>query len=412
MSMRKRTFFVLAVAGLTSMPLVATNGGARPQAPPALSANAASPTPDAQAFVKQYCVSCHNERNKAAVLGFTLDTADATIAGEHGEIWEKVVAKLRAGQMPPATARRPDRALSDQIATWLEIELDRKAVAHPNPGRTESLHRLNRTEYKNVVRDLLGLEIDVENMLPPDPLGGGDANFDNIASSLRISQSLLERYISVARKVSRTAMGGKVPSTTQVFKAPSGLRQDVRLTGMPFGTRGGISVKYAFPVDGVYEFGVTQSGAGGFERTGVGGESVELSVDGEQAKVWQLLPPPPRTAEGPARPRPYTILLPVKAGEHSFTATFVKTKPTFEQAGDRLPFASQSLPGNVALPGVASIALTGPMEIAGKGETATRRRILTCTPSSADKEGPCAREILTTLARRGYRRPASTDDLA
>src|SRR5580704_6600707 len=162
--MSKRIFLVLAIVECAIwIPLVATSGGTRPQASPAVPAKVASTAvpakaapvaPDAQAFVKQYCVSCHNERNKAAVLNFTLDTADATTAGEHGEIWEKVVAKLRAGQMPPATARRPDRAVSDAVATWLETELDRNAVVHPNPGRTESMHRLNRTEYKNVVRDL------------------------------------------------------------------------------------------------------------------------------------------------------------------------------------------------------------------------------------------------------------------
>jgi mono/diheme cytochrome c family protein len=420
--MSKRIFLALVIVECAIwIPLVATSGGTRPQAPRAVPAKVASTAvpakaapaaPDAQAFVKQYCVSCHNERNKGAVLGFTLDTADATAAGEHGEIWEKVVAKLRAGQMPPATARRPDRAVADSVATWLETELDRNAVVHPNPGRTESLHRLNRTEYKNVVRDLLGLDIDVENMLPPDPLGGGDANFDNIASSLRISQSLLERYVSVARKVSRTAMGGKVPSTIEVFKSPSGLRQDVRLAGMPFGTRGGISVKYVFPVDGVYKFDVTQQGSGGIERVGaVTGESVELSVDGERANVWEVGPPAARTAEGPGRSKPYTIQIPVKAGEHTLVATFIKAKPTVEQEGDRLPFAGQVLPGNGALPGVASIALTGPMEVAGKGDTASRRRILTCTPTSAAKEEPCAHEILSTLARRGFRRPASADDL-
>ncbi|HEV3062536.1 MAG TPA: DUF1592 domain-containing protein [Vicinamibacterales bacterium] len=418
--MSKRIFSVLAILGVAAwIPLVATSGGAQQQAPAAVPAKTAAPTPaaapapDTQAFVKQYCVGCHNERNKAAVLNFTLDTADATTAGEHGEIWEKVVAKLRAGQMPPATARRPDRALSDSVASWLETELDRNAVVHPNPGRTESMHRLNRTEYKNVVRDLLGLDIDVENMLPPDPLGGGDANFDNIASSLRISQSLLERYVSVARKVSRTALGGKVPSTIEVFKAPSGLRQDVRLVGMPFGTRGGISVNHVFPVDGVYKFDVTQQGFGGIERVGaVTGESVELSVDGVRAGLWEVGPPAARTADGPGRSKPNTIQLPIKAGEHTLVATFIKVKPTVEQEGDRLPFAGQVLPGNAALPGVASIALTGPVEVVSKGDSASRRRILTCTPTSADKEEACAHEILTTLARRGFRRPATADDMA
>jgi mono/diheme cytochrome c family protein len=410
--MPKRVFFALAatlvlaiIAGSTSRPVVAKSGAS----------TAPVPAPDAQAFVKQYCVGCHNERNKNNVRGLTLDTADLTTVGEHGEIWEKVVMKLRAGQMPPAAARRPERALSDQVATWLESELDHAAAAHPNPGRTESLHRLNRTEYRNVVRDLLGLQIDVENMLPPDPAGGGDANFDNIASALRMSQSLMERYISVARKVSRTALSGKVPSTVEAFKAPQGLRQDVRLDGMPFGTRGGLSIDHVFPVDGVYKFDVTQGGALGGDlggRTEPNGEQIELSVDGERAQLWDVVPPPPRTAEGPARPRPYTIELPVKAGEHSIIATFIKTRPTVEQAGDRLPFAGQQLPGNPSPPGVASIVLTGPLETSGKGDTASRRRILTCTPHTAAEEEPCAREILTTLARRGFRRPSNADDLA
>ena len=184
-----RFSFALAIAlGLPGLAAAGTQAGQRTAT--------AEAQPDVQAFVTQYCVSCHNERGKAGVLGFTLDTVDVSVAGQQGDIWEKVVTKLRAGQMPPLRARRPDRALSDSVATWLESELDRHAGEQPNPGRTEALHRLNRTEYKNAVRDLLGLDIDFENMLPPDPLGGGDANFDNIASSLRMSQSLLERYIS------------------------------------------------------------------------------------------------------------------------------------------------------------------------------------------------------------------------
>src|SRR5260221_873704 len=179
MYMRPRVLFAIAIAGgLISTPLTAAKGAVKSQASPAkAAAKPETPAPDAQAFFKQYCVGCHNERNKGAVRGFTLDSVDTTSVGQHGEIWEKVVMKLRAGQMPPRSVpRRPDRALSDQVAAWLESELDRSAIAHPNPGRTDGLHRLNRTEYKNAVRDLLGLSIDVENLLPPDPLGGGDAN--------------------------------------------------------------------------------------------------------------------------------------------------------------------------------------------------------------------------------------------
>jgi mono/diheme cytochrome c family protein len=424
MCMRSRVLFALAIGVASiSTPLVAAKGAAGSQAPAAKAVTAATPAPDVQAFVKQYCVTCHNERNKAAVSNLVLEKVDTAAAGQHGEIWEKVVMKLRAGQMPPLSARRPDRALSDQVAAWLESELDRHAAARPNPGRTESLHRLNRTEYKNAVRDLLGLDIDVYNMLPPDPLGGGDANFDNIASSLRISQSLLERYVSAARKVSRTALAGNVPSNIQTFKPPQGLRQDVRLPGMPFGTRGGFYIDYVFPLDAIYKIDLTLGrglGGDGFGGAELPGEIVELSVDGEQVKAWEIRPAASRTEAQPAagaaqmrgRAPAYTIDLPVKAGEHRLMATFKKVRPTVEQEGDRLPFVGQQLPGNALPPGVSSMIVTGPIKVLGKADTDSRRRILTCMPRTEAEEEPCARQILTTLARRGFRRPTTNDDMA
>ncbi len=417
-----RVVFALVVAaGGASISLLAAGAGT-PQARPATvpAAAATSAAPDVQAFAKQFCIGCHNDRNKNAVRGFSLEGVDPATAGQHGEVWEKVVAKLRAGQMPPLTARRPDRALSDQVATWLEGELDKNAVQHPNPGRTDSLHRLNRTEYKNSVRDLLGLEIDVESLLPPDPLGGGDANFDNIASSLRMSRSLLERYVSTARRVSRTAMSGKPPVSTQVFKAPDGLRQDSRLDGMPFGTRGGLAVNYVFPADGVYKFDLRVGrslGGDGFGGQGLPGEVIELSIDGEQVKQWEVVSRGGRGSMAAAAPGApavaptYDIQIPVKAGQHRVIATFAKTKPKVEQEGDRLPLAGQQLPGNVMPPGLSSLALIGPLEVLGKGDTPSRRRILTCTPRTVADEERCARQILTTLARRGYRRPSTEEDL-
>jgi len=402
-----RFSFALVIAlGLPGLAVAGNQAGQR-------TATAEAP-PDVQAFVTQYCVSCHNERGKAGVRGFTLDTVDVSIAGQQGDIWEKVVTKLRAGQMPPLTARRPDRELSDSVAAWLESELDRHAGARPNPGRTESLHRLNRTEYKNAVRDLLGLDIEFESLLPPDPLGGGDANFDNIASSLRMSQSLLERYISVARKVSRTAMSGAVPQNIQTFKVPQGLRQDIRLEGMPFGTRGGLAVNYVFPLDAVYKIDVTLGSAlasSDFGGPDGAGEKLELSIDGVQVKEWAVEIPQGRGL-GRGRSLAYTIELPVKAGQHDLLATFHKVRPQVEQEGDRLPFFGHGLPGNTKPPGVASVLVTGPIQVLGKGDVASRRRILECTPKTAAGEEPCAQQILATLARRGYRRPSTADDLA
>ena len=377
----------------------------------------AEPAPDVQAFVKQYCVGCHNERNKKAVSNFALDAVDVKIAGQRGDIWEKVVTKLRAGQMPPVNAKRPERPVSDGVAAWLESELDRHAATKPNPGRTESLHRLSRTEYKNAVRDLLGLEIDVENLLPPDPLGGGDANFDNIAASLKMSQSLLERYITVARRVSRTALSGNVPSNIQSFKAPQGLRQDIRLDGMPFGSRGGLAVDYVFPLDAIYKVDVTLGGSlggDGFGGPAIQGEILELSIDGEQVREWEIVPAPrgAGVAGMGGRSRLFTIEVPVKAGAHRLLATFRKVRPAVEQEGDRVPFVGQQLPGNAAPPGVAEVVVTGPMKVLGKGDTSSRRRILTCTPKTAADEDTCARQILSSLARRGFRRPSTADDLS
>ncbi len=405
----------VSIALLLTCGLVSTEA-IQAQAPAARSAAATTESAaDVQAFVKNYCVSCHNERNKAAVRGFALDGVDVAAAGQNGVVWEKVVAKLRARQMPPQKARRPERAKYESVAAWLESELDKHAAAHPNPGRTDALHRLSRTEYKNAVRDLLGLVVDVENLLPPDPLGGGDANFDNIASSLRMSQSLLERYMTAARRVSRTAMGGPTPASIQTFRPAPGLRQDVRLTNMPFGTRGGLRAEYVFPLDGVYKFDVSLGGAlssTGFGAANIPGEVIELSVDGVQVKEWAVQKPEPRTAQNPmGRSAAYTIEIPVKAGQHEMIATFRKVNPRPEQEGDRLPFVGQGLPGNSMPPGVSSLVVTGPQEVLGKGDTASRRTILTCTPKTAAEEEACARKILTTLARRGYRRPSTADDL-
>ena len=288
----------------------------------------------------------------------------------------------------------------------------RSAAATPT-----SISSLSRTEYKNTVRDLLGLEIDVENLLPPDPLGGGDANFDNIASSLRMSQSLLERYITVARRVSRTALSGATPASTQMFKAPQGLRQDIRLDGMPFGTRGGWTATYVFPLDGVYKIDIalgSSLGGDGFGSADLPGESLELSMDGEQVKEWAVQKPAGRGPGGPMgnRASPYVLDLPVKAGQHTLIATFRKVRPQVEQEGDRLPFVGQQLPGNAAPPGVNSIAIIGPQQVLGKGDTPSRRRILACTPKTTAEEEPCARRILASLARRGYRRPSNADDLS
>src|SRR5262245_15504728 len=221
-----------------------------------------------------YCVGCHNDKRKDSAGKLSLETIDTAAVGEHGEVWEKVVRKLRGGLMPPPGVKRPDKATYDGFIASLEKDLDTYAAAHPNPGRTEAFHRLNRTEYGNIVRDLLGLEMDFTDLLPIDDAGGGEANFDNIATSLRLNQSLLETYLSVALKVSRTAIGGPPPPAELLFRSKPGTRQDEYQEGMPFGTKGGVVMEYFFPVDGEYEFEIAAGGRG----------ALDLSMDGVRAK--------------------------------------------------------------------------------------------------------------------------------
>lgn len=367
-----------------------------------------------RALLDKYCVGCHNERTRSGNL--RLDNADISSVGDHGEIWEKVVRKLRGGVMPPTGMPRPDKASYDGLAGWLEGELDRAAVAHPNPGRTESFHRLNRTEYHNVVRDLLGLDIDVNDLLPVDDSGGGHASFDNIASSLRLTQSLMEQYLSVAMKVSRTALGGTPPLTELFFKVNSELRQDVQLEGMPFGTRGGLLVNYFVPVDAEYELRLNVAGGGRGQ--------VEIGIDGERVALFDVVPRRPAAYDADAPPPPATrnldVRLPIRAGPRQITAAFIKSAASIKVEYDRSPFEGgrggarmRGTDGDLAgVVGVDSLIVRGPINIVSKGDTPSRRRIFTCRPTAVSAEDDCARTILSALARRAYRRPVTDHDSA
>ena len=201
-----------------------------------------------RALLDQYCVTCHNRRMKTA--GLALDDVDVDQVSVDAVMWEKVVRKLRAGVMPPAGRPRPDSKTYSAFVAHLESELDRAAAAAPNPGRTDTFHRLNRTEYQNAIRDLLALDIDVTSLLPADD---GTYGFDNIASALKVSPTLMERYLAAARKISRAAVGTPVTSPlVQTFRVPPDLSQETHIEGLPFGTRGGTLVRYNFPQDGEY----------------------------------------------------------------------------------------------------------------------------------------------------------------
>src|SRR5689334_17712924 len=226
------------------------------------------------ALLNQYCVTCHNQRMKTA--GLLLDTMDLEHVGKDAAAWEKVVTKIRTGMMPPSGARRPERAVLDGFASDLEARLD-KAVAPAANLDAPALHRLNRTEYANAIRDLLALDVDATTLLPADASSEG---FDNIADALSVSPSLIESYVSAAMKISRRAVGDRTLTPSQItYPAPGGLVQDKHIEGLPLGTRGGLLVRHTFPLDAEYEFSVTGGGPGGF-----GAAQVDVTLDGEQLK--------------------------------------------------------------------------------------------------------------------------------
>jgi len=230
-----------------------------------------------RALLDKYCVTCHNDRLKTANL--SLQGLDLTKVADHADVWEKVVRKLRAGVMPPPDTPRPALAEYERLRDWLEATIDRAAAARAAPGSVV-LHRLNRTEYANAIRDLLDLQIDVTALLPPDDSANG---FDNIAGSLTISPTLLESYATAAARVSRMAVGYWKSPTESTYLAPGDTSQNQHIEGLPFGTRGGILVRHDFPADGEYRFSIQNFGIGSF----IPGEQLELVIDGERAHLFK-----------------------------------------------------------------------------------------------------------------------------
>jgi mono/diheme cytochrome c family protein len=338
-----------------------------------------------QALVDKYCVTCHNTRTLSGNL--SLAGLDASKPGDHPEIFEKVVRKVRAGLMPPAGMPRPERATLDGFAASLETRLDRAAALTPNPG-SHLLHRMNRAEYANAIRDLLHLEIDATTLLPADDSSEG---FDNIADALRVSPALVERYTAAAVKVSRLAVGNVLltPSTA-TYRVPGDFAQSNHVDGLPLGTRGGTLVEHNFPLDAEYSFRIRVRGAAiGLAAANLQGEEIEVSLDGERIKLV------PATAT-------IDLKLPIKAGPHAVAVTFVRKPP---------PGADDVWEIFAANSGVQSVAITGPLAPTGVGDTPSRQRIFVCQPSSASDEEACAERILSTVARRAFRQPVKDSDI-
>ena len=362
------------------------------------SAPAAAPQP--RVLLDRYCVGCHNQRTRAG--NFNLDDVDVTKISTHTGTWEKVFRKVRAGMMPPSGRPRPDEATQDAFVAWMASELDRTFDAQPNPGRTETFHRLNRSEYRNAVRDLLAVDVEVSSFLPPDDSSYG---FDNMAGVLRLSQTLMERYLSAARTVARLAVGSPPPAMGgDTYRVAPDSQQHDRAAGLPFGTRGGTVARHWFPQDGEYQIKLEVAGANNPRDT----HRLEVTIDGAQVKLFTLRPKDSR------EPDPYydpegklEARVQVKGGPHDVGVTFFR-KPAglVEQVRD--PFPNPRVSGNDGGPGgsipfLTSVTVIGPEHAAPAHDTPSRRRIFTCTPPAPSQEARCAREILTKLAHRAYR---------
>jgi len=365
-------------------------------------------------LIDQYCVTCHNEKAKTA--GLMLDKLDIDHAAEQADVWEKVVRKLRGGMMPPQGMPRPEQAKIDGLVTWLEASLDQAAAAHPEPGRAP-LHRLNRTEYANAVRDLLGLEVDVRALLPADDESNG---FDNIAEALRVSPSLLEAYLAASREVSSLAVGDpKIGPISQSIQVPPDLAQDEHIEGLPLGTRGGILIHRNFPLDADYEFNVILLRNIVGYLTGMEfAHQLEVSIDGERVflapvggeKDLELLDTNLALAGDTLDARLKTRIH-VKAGPHDVAVAFLR-RDSAESDEPLQPFTRDlDLQNMNGIPLIDHVQITGPLNATGPGDTPSRRRIFICTPSRAQDEVPCAKKILGTLARRAYRRPVADADM-
>jgi hypothetical protein len=468
--------FVAAVAAQSAAPPQQPAPSAAPAAPvtqqapatPQRPAPAAAATPqlvktaaDERAMLDRYCVMCHNERAKASMDSarkLQLDDLDPANVAKDGAKWELVVRKMRAGMMPPAGVRRPDAEGYDSMISFLENELDKSASANvhtPPPG----LHRLNRTEYANMVRDILALDIDPAQYLPSDDSTSG---FDNIAGALGLSSTLVEAYVTAAQKISRLAIGEPEQPTLKVYRTPEDSSQDYHVEGLPFGTRGGMVVSHLFPSDGEYQITVTPIFGDNMSPTGFGSvpcEKLEILLNNEQIALMNWNGGGRNTPAncGPAGGRgqgaggrgqaagagaqgggaaaegggggqagpeaffggrggqPMRARVKVTAGEHTVGATFLATNFAplldLDQHFMRSTLQTGPTPGYTFFPHVGTIRIEGPFNATTAKDSASRRKIFVCTPTGAADEPVCARKIVDNLVTKAFRRPATKADV-
>jgi mono/diheme cytochrome c family protein len=363
-------------------------------------------------FFDQYCSKCHNSTDWAGGVAF--DTMSSETFADDAKVWEEAVRKLRGRLMPPPDKPQPEESLINSQIAWLEGKLDAHASEHPDPGSVV-LHRLNRTEYAREVENLLGLKIDATALLPKDTKADG---FDNVANVLRVSPSFLDQYIVAAQDVSMRAVGDPSPAPTSVvYRTPTGTSQATHNEGLPLGTRGGLLVEHLFPADGEYTFNVNQSGGfgGGYIAGLDSRQKLVMMIDGQKVFETELggeedlksLDQKQAPAAKAIRDRFSNIKVPVKAGPHQIGITFLarshaETDDTLEPLGDGLP----------RVPGVFGVEIVGPNQATGISETPSRRKIFVCRPANEAEELPCAKQIVSTLARKAFRRPVTDADIA
>ena len=349
---------------------------------------------DVQDAIETYCSECHNSTDWAG--GLALTVLDPAHVADDAESWEKVVRKLRAGMMPPPGKKRPSRADAETIAALLETRLDEQApspLALGAPGLAPALHRLNRTEYANAIRDLFGMPLDMSGLLPPDDASEG---FDNVASGLGISPALVQGYTSAAMKLSRAAVGDMTATqTTAIYQAPEKLAQDQHLEGLPLGSRGGLRIEHDFPLDAEYHFSVrgnfglnnNSALASNFGLPRNPGVEMDVALDGRRVQVEKLS----------------DFRLRVTAGRHVLTAALFDTTRPIGVNDIYSAYKSNA--------GVDRVEISGPFNATAVGDTESRRRIFSCRPRSQAEERGCAEKILVDIAGRAFRAPQRREDL-
>ena len=359
-----------------------------------------------RAVLDRYCVTCHNQKLKTA--GLQLDKMDLAHVGEQAEAWEKVVRKLRAGMMPPQGLPRPTPAAYEALTVALENELDRNAAARPKlaaPG----VHRVNRTEYADAIHNLLALDIDPAVYLPADDASYG---FDNVASGLNVSPALVEGYVTAATKISRLALGHETEPARKVYHVREDYSQEDHVDGLSFGTRGGMLIRHYFPADGEYLISwiPVRTSVSGLYGGDSEDEKLEVTIDGERVKLFKLGTDVPLSTNKDKN----EVRVTVKAGSRTIGLAFIATTyvPNIDlnRHYRRSILDDNIIDGFTFTPQVSSVTVAGPYNATPSTDTPSRRKIFTCGPASAAEELPCARKILSTLARQAYRRPITESD--